>query len=304
MEYDLSLIKSGVEETSGFPFELEITQRIARRRKAIYWVQPNFSFEDQDEGEARELDFHAMAPIPIGTRRQKYVFIVVLGSCKNNHNPYVFFTRKRDFPGFVECDLPMTGNPMEITTNKRIEAIDSYLDLEEIFHVARSREICSQFCEIQLQDKGWKVSSAPVYKSVVLNLIKALSNQTQGQTEEDTSPGNFSYTVYYPLLVLKGPMFAHHTDEKGKSSVREVKHVTLIHHHESKTIKCQSAIDCIHESYLDNYLTMIEKEIQLLINRLVHNQKVILASTQKNAESKSKNVKRKTGKVGEHNGST
>ena len=114
MDLDLEQIKQCVENTSGFPFELEIARRVERHADSLYWVQPNFSFEDQDSGEARELDFYATKFNPILGRSSPDLFNVILGSCKKNTNPYLFFTRKLPIPGATQCDSPISGYPLEI----------------------------------------------------------------------------------------------------------------------------------------------------------------------------------------------
>ena len=78
-----SQIKQAIDSKSGYPFELDIARRIETDNDYTYLVESNYSFEDQDSGEARELDFHAIQAIPISTRRSEYILLVILGSCKN-----------------------------------------------------------------------------------------------------------------------------------------------------------------------------------------------------------------------------
>lgn len=50
-------MKQFIKRNSGFPFELEIARRVEAYAAYSYFVLLNYSFEDQDSGEARELDF-------------------------------------------------------------------------------------------------------------------------------------------------------------------------------------------------------------------------------------------------------
>ena len=46
-------IKQAIEDISGYPYELEIVRRVEAYKKYYCWVEPNYSFEDHDTGEAR-----------------------------------------------------------------------------------------------------------------------------------------------------------------------------------------------------------------------------------------------------------
>lgn len=86
----LESIKQAIEDTSGYPYEQEVVRRIEVHSEYGYWVEPNYSFEDPDSGEARELDFHAIIAKAISIRKFEFVFTTILGSCKANRYPYVF----------------------------------------------------------------------------------------------------------------------------------------------------------------------------------------------------------------------
>jgi hypothetical protein len=68
-DMDPQVIKKSVEDLSGFPFELEIVRRLEGYKDYGFWVEPNYSFEDHDTGEARELDFHAITAESISIKR-------------------------------------------------------------------------------------------------------------------------------------------------------------------------------------------------------------------------------------------
>lgn len=282
-------IKQSIEDLTGYPFELEIVRRIETYKDYGYWIEPNFSFEDQDTGEARELDFHATKAMAISVQKSEFAFAVILGSCKANKNPYIFFTRQLPFAGItLDSDVPIAGYPLEIyTENSESEAIEWYFRLHDFLHIAKSNIVSSQFCELVWKNNKWEKQSEPIFKNTFVPLIKAMSreiqdyNKTHVPEKDDESP---DYQIFYPLLVLEGPMYEYHVPPSGSPELKETKHILLIRHHESRTIKCCYAVDVIHEGYLEQYLGLVEKELKKFVNLVRRHKKSIVRSIRKLAE--------------------
>lgn len=283
---NLSQIKQEIDNKSGYPFELDIVRRIETDHDYTYFVEPNYSFEDQDTGKARELDFHAIQAIPISTKRSEYIFVVILGSCKDSKNPYVFFTREMPLPGItLNLDVPIAGYPLEIyIENDEKEDILWYFRLDELLHTIETDIISSQFCEIIKKSGGWNIGSETLLNDVLVPLIKVLSKEIEEYNEEHRPDPNEivpDYQIYYPLLILKGPMLEYHITPEGSTELKETKHVVVVRHYESKTVKGRFAIDVIHESYLKQYLELIERETNKLVNRIRRHKSAILNSITK-----------------------
>lgn len=286
-------IKQAIEDTSGYPYELEIVRKVETYRKYGYWVEPNYSFEDHDTGEARELDFHAMGAESISRERSEFAFIVILGSCKANRNPYVFFTRKLPFSGItLNSDVPIAGGPLEIyREDDESEAIEWYFQLDNFLHIAKMEIVSSQFCELVWKNTKWEVQSEAIFKNTFIPLIKAMSreidehNKAYIPNKEELAS---DYMIYYPLLVLRGPMFEYHMPPSGPAQLKDAKHILFIRHYTSKTVKCCYAIDIIHESYLEQYLQLIENELKKFTNLVRRHRKPIVRSIHKLVEFQEK----------------
>ena len=282
-------IQQAIESLTGYPYELEIARRIEKYREYGFWVEPNYSFEDHDTGEARELDFHATEAEAISIKKSEFAFLVILGSCKDNKNPYVFFTRELPFAGIMlNSDIPIAGCPLEIyTESDEHEAIEWYLQLHKFLHIAKMNIISSQFCEMVWKNGKWAIQSAPIFKNTFIPMIKAMSREIEAYNnrsvpkKDETSP---DYQIYYPLVVIRGPMFEYHVPPKGSNILREVKHILFIRHYESRNVKCRYAVDIIHESYLEQYLDLIERELTRFVNLVRRNKKSITRSIIKIAE--------------------
>ena len=286
---DPQSIKQAIEDLSGYPYELEIVRRIEKYRDYGYWVEPNYSFEDQDTGEARELDFHAMEAESISIKKSEFAFLIILGSCKANNNPYVFFTRQLPFSGItLNSDVPIAGCPLEIyTESDENEAIEWYFRLHDFLHIAKIDIVSSQFCELVWKSNKWQVQSEAIFKNTFIPLIKAMSREIDEYNKacipkkDEVSP---NYQLYCPLLVLKGPMFEYHVPPTGSNVLREAKHILFIRHYESRKVKCCYAIDIIHESYLEQYLDLTERELIRFVNLVKHHKRSVLRSIRKLVE--------------------
>jgi len=289
----LRSIQQAIEDTSGYPYELEIARRVETYKKYGYLVEPNYSFEDHDTGEARELDFRAVGPELISIKRSEFAFKIILGSCKSNKNPYVFFTKKLLFSGdTLNSDVPIAGGPLEIYgKSDESEAIQSYFQLHDFLHIAKMEIVSSQFCELVWKKDKWEVQREPIFNNTFIPLIKAMSREIEEcniayiPNEEELST---EYTVYYPLLVLRGPMFEYYVPLAGPAQLRDAKHILFVRHYTSRAVKCCYAIDIIHESYLEQYLHLIEKELQKFTNLVRRHRKPIARSIYKLIELQEK----------------
>ena len=281
--YDPMVIKQVLEDTSGYPFELQITRRVEKWEDYGYFVEPNYSFEDQDTGKARELDFHAIRAVPISTQRDEYAYIVILGSCKASRNPYIFFTRSGLLAGMMlMSDVPISGSPLEIyEENGETEAIEWYFQLHKFLQIGQLDTISSQACVLLWKSSKWEVQSEAVIRDTFVPLIKVMSREIEDHNNECIPNGDKilpEYRIYYPLLVLKGPMYEYYVPVKGDAQLKDTKHVLVIRHYESKTIKCRYAIDVIHESYLEQYLDLVEREAKKFVNLIRRHKKIVVKS--------------------------
>jgi len=291
--YDPSVIKQALEDTSGYPFELQIAQRVEKWEEYGYSVEPNYSFEDHDTGEARELDFHAIRAVPIVAQRDEYAYIVILGSCKASRNPYIFFTRPGLLAGItLMSDVPISGSPLEIyEENGETEAIEWYFQLHKFLHIGQLDTISSQACVLSWKSSKWEVQPEAVIRDTFVPLIKAMSREIEDHNNECVPNGDTilpEYRIYYPLLILKGPMYEYYVPTEGDAQLRDTKHILVIRHYESKTIKCRYAIDVIHESYLEQYLELVEREAKKFVNLIKRHKKIVAKSIEELTKEKKK----------------
>jgi len=284
-----SQIKQAIDSKSGYPFELDIARRIETDDDYTYLVESNYCFEDQDTGEARELDFHAIQAIPISTRRSEYIFLVILGSCKNNKNPYIFFTREVPLAGItLNLNMPIAGYPLEIfTNNEEREDIEWYFQFHDFLHILGTDILSTQFCEVVRASGSWKVQSGNLFNDIIVPLVKVMAKEVEKYNEEHRPSRDVNapdYQMFYPLLVLNGPIFEYHLTPEGSTELREAKHILAVKHYESKTVRGRYAIDVIHQSYLKQYLDLINGEAKEFINLIRRHRNPIIQSIHRLSE--------------------
>ena len=284
-------IRKAIEDYSGYPFEMQIARRIGATG---YLVDPNYSFEDQDIGVARELDFHAIGVDIISARTEEFLWVVVLGSCKDNRNPYVFFTRESILSGItLDSDLPIAGRPLKVyPENDDWSDLGWYLGLHKLLHIATTPSVSSQFCQLVRKSSKWQVQAETIFKDIFVPLIKALSREIQDYNERcvpTKGDESLNYQIYYPLLVFKGPMFEYYVPTNGPAEVRPAQHIVVIRDYQSKTVKCRYAFDAIHESYLEQYLQLVDWERTRLRNLIKRHKKLLVQSVKKIAQQEEKN---------------
>ena len=282
-DIDLEEIKDALESSSGYPFELEIARRV---ESTEYFVEPNYSFEDQDTGVARELDFRAIRSKTISGKKDEFIFVIILGSCKDNKNPYVFFTRELFLSGIMlSSDVPIAGCPLEIYDKTDDNwSIEDYLELHKFLHIGKTDIVSSQFCELKRKKEKWEIQSETIFKDAIVPLLKALHGEITSYNEEhtpDLDTEGVDYQIYYPLIVLNGPLLQYHVPPEGPAHLTQSQHIVIVRHYESKTVKCRYAIDVIHESYLEKYLELIDNEVAKFTNRIRYHKKIITQSVKK-----------------------
>lgn len=282
-KYETGLIKRVLEDTSGYPFELEIIRRIEKWADYGCYVEPNISFEDQDTGEARELDFHVVLALPISMERDEWVFVHIVGSCKDSRNPYVFFTRPDPTAGMMfRAEVPISGYPLEICEdNGESVGIEWYFKLHKLLHIGRTENISSQACVLAWNSGKWVVEKKPVIRDTFVPLVKVMSRKIKEQNDKYI-PGHETikpeYNIYYPLVVIKGHLYEYCVSGSGDTELKDTKHVVVTRHYESKAVRCHYGIDVIDERYLEEYLGLIYKEATKFVNLIRRYRKAVVRS--------------------------
>lgn len=185
----------------------------------------------------------------------------------------------------LSSDVPIAGCPLEVYDEvDENQTLEDYLELYKFLHIGRTDIVSSQFCELKRRKGKWEIQSEVIFKDAVVPLLKALSGEITSYNEEhipDLETEGVDYQIYYPLIVLNGPLLQYHVPPEGPPYLEQSQHIVVVRHYESKTVKCRYAIDVIHESYLEKYLELIDKEVVKFRNCIRRHKKMITQSIKK-----------------------
>lgn len=266
---------------SGYMMEQELVPVI---ESFGYFVTPNANFKDQDTGQSRGIDIEAISSRTIARGKYDFIFPILLIECKNNSNPYVFFTRKNVLAGWSLGDHYISGMPKEVETTEGLESLTDYVKFNKFHHYSLADQVSSQFCTFEHKQKDkkdtWQAKHDPFYESVIIPIIKALKaaiDDHESSYEPDPSDTEINLQLYYPIIVFGGDLYEIPVEAKTET-IRKVKHINFVRHYESESISGTFQIDVITRSYLKKFLELIDEEIDIITRRIKARKKILKAN--------------------------
>lgn len=261
-------------QRSGYLLEQRIFPNI---EKAGFYVETNPVFPDPTTGKSREYDFSALTGIKVYQEDWDFLWVHLIGECVNNPQSIVFFSSDKVTDFLFHEDLKCSGIPLKFPWK---ENEDESISFQEFFHLDKFHHYCrgpfsTQYCSFQ-QKKGGKKEWMAWHDEAHHDLFNTLVTATEYEMDEffsswelpkrnEDEPLNLN--VFYPLLILRGDLFECHQKRKRPIFTRR-QHIqfrkSIISRKEEKTFH----IDVITESFLSQYLQMIEEQHEKLKVRL------------------------------------
>lgn len=246
---------------SGYPLQSAVA-RILRRHLA---VQEEWGFIDADDEVARSIDLMAELPLWDHEKGQPHArpALTLIVECKRSELPFVFFISDQKpstprFPliaGLKEDEIVVsTDDDGSTWTYRTISA----LGLEGHMFLRDSVTFASTFSKCERQGSKLKLSGAEPYNSIVQPIVKALEHYRQVETPPQTA-AYFDVIATVGLAVIDAPMIGVKVLDESNSLelvpwLRIPRHRGIegrSHEHRQNVF----AIDVVHASYLDTYLT-------------------------------------------------
>ncbi len=165
------------------------------------------------------------------------------------------------------------------------------MDLESFHHFC-SVEVSTQYCTFQMKkDKSnWMALHDDEQHETFNKLIKALNYEATKHFESWRLPDKdekepINIQIYYPLVILQGDLFSARL-KNNRFILKKSKHIQFRKQFigSNKNEAEEYQIDVIVESYLPNYLKMIETEIDKITKSLQHKKAKVLLSIEKIVE--------------------
>jgi len=279
---------------SGYLLEQRVEPII---RNAFGYVETNPIYKDPDTDKSCELDIYALSASRVYKNDMSFIFPILLCECENNSQPVVFFIGDTFLPFFGKHDLKLSGIPIKFWNDK----VTEYMSLADVVDLESSHHFCvgqvaTQYCTFQMKkDKSnWIALHNDDQHETFNKLIKAVNYEVTKHSENWLLPDKaeeepVNIQIYYPLVILQGDLFSACL-KNNRLILRESNHIQFRKQfirpekNEAETYQ----IDVIVESFLPDYLKIIEAEIDKIMKSLQHQKAKIRLSIEKIIEEAKK----------------
>jgi hypothetical protein len=245
---------------SGYPLEVLVAQKL--RSHGLY-VEQERSYRDPNEGTFRTLDLAAQKAMwTADTQTSVRPDLLLLIECKKSELPYVFFgvergpLRSRDFP--LMRGLPLDRNYVALRTEDLPSNAATHMPLTRCFDLEQhpffaDATLCTTLSKAARKGGSeLELSGSEPYNATVLPLCKALLDF---RVPVDQRAPVFDLFLVLGVVVLRAPMIA--VDAAGQLTATPW--LRLVRQHATETPNQREqrrlAVDFVHASYLDTYLT-------------------------------------------------
>ncbi len=257
-------------EKTGYPTEI-LTAALLEQHG--WGTIHNPSYLDDTENISREFDVRAYQNIAREADSKTFSLgIYLIIECKKSDKPWVFFTtpakvaisRRRNLGKLLVSPYDHQRRILwsEYADKTPIVSDDAWRSFHHYFQQERwGRTYYEPF---KKQERGER---SPLIYTAVSSATKA----ALFHLKDFTVRGSW-IPIYYPIIVFDGEIFDAQVHGKGATSLLPSNHIVLNHHYMtpnrgSSRRQAEShelLIDVVRESYLDEFLTLIQREHQIL----------------------------------------
>ncbi len=273
---------------SGYLIEQRIEKIIL---KEGFYVETNPVFPDPDTGKSREIDISAISAKRLYKKPLIYIFPKLLCECENNFQPIVFFTKESVIAFLHHYEVKVSGFPVKFWEKDGYVSFSDFTKMEKFHHYCKGK-VATQYCTFfpPKGEKPWIAHHGDEQHDTLNTLIKMLEYEIADHyagwddwvLPRKADEENINIQVYYPLLILQGDLYSATTTKKGVS-FKKVKHIQF--RKESFLPKLNKKedyqIDVITKDYLQDYLKIVDSEMEKVIKVFNRKRKDILKSIQK-----------------------
>jgi hypothetical protein len=265
---------------SGYLLEQRIKPKIADYG---YFVETNQPYPDPQTGISREYDISAISGRMVYRGGKDFIFPYIICECENNTQPLVFFESRSPISFLFHEDVKCSGIPVKIWERGQWLRLSAALDFEKFHHYCHG-VIATQYCSFTKKNH-WIATHLEPQHHTIRNLINALEATIDDHFASYTLPRKgqeepVNVQFYYPMVVVQGKLCLAKQSRRGLQ-IRDVKHVQFRQEQWSTERRTSYQIDIIQESFLGNYLRMIDQEMEMVTRRMKRRRKTIRASIAK-----------------------
>lgn len=243
-----------------------------------YYVKTNPVYPDSTTGKSREYDFSALSALKVYRGEMDYLWLHVVGECLNNSQPVVFFSSKQALDFMFHEDIRCAGIPLKFPSRDS----PGTTTLTDFFHMDKFHHYCrgvfsTQYCSFQWKKdkREWLAWHDDEHHGIFNALVEATRHECDDFFASWTPPKGtevepVNINLFYPLLILHDDLYECRQSRNGPRLIAR-KHIqfrkSVITGRKPEVFH----IDVIVESYLDEYLKMLDKEHDELKKRFQRN---------------------------------
>jgi len=245
---------------TGYPTEI-ISSSIIQQQG--WRIIHNPSYLDDIEGCSREYDIRAYKEWHYRIRTEnKELGVFLIVECKKSEKPWVFFTTDESHSRTRLGDLLHTTENWLFSNRRNAQGRLSDELLREHHHYFRKPRLARTFYEPFKKQEKSDNSSQMIY-SAVMSAIKATLFHEQGDRGKRWS------TIFYPIIIFSGNLFEAVVSSTVDITLSAVDNLQLSFNYmlpldprsgsiwdSQKTF----IVDIVHESYLSQFLKVIDEE--------------------------------------------
>lgn len=246
-----------------------IEQRVMRTLGEDYFVETSYIYKDPITEKSREIDLKADSTmIPSEEFSSGGVHCSILCECENNLQPVVFFPFERLLPEAASLYIKCFGIPMKTWDGSGYKDLLLFLPFYKFHHYCKSNA-ATQYCSFdKRRDKdNWIATHLEEQHDTFNSLIYATEYEINRFYSEDWEPPKpdkaepILLEFIYPLVILGGKLMEARIGKRGLV-IKNTKHIQFLKNLYVSGREVYYNIDVITEDYLEEYLSIIQKEME------------------------------------------
>ena len=251
-------------------------------RKEAYKTVANRGFMDQETTKSREYDVYAYKGIQVCGTGSCGLYPTLVCECKNNTQPIVFFIQEETFEPLID-EVRVSGIPSKIWKRNKYVSVQEFTNVAAFHHYCKPKApVATQYCTFEIKkgtSNNWMASHTDELHDTFRTLTKALEqeidddyrNMRQWFTPEEMAREFVDLSVYYPVVVFQGDIYAasiskKNTPEDEGLELEPKDHIQyspeFFSFYDNEVISY--TMDIISEKYLPSYLKLIDEEVDTI----------------------------------------
>jgi hypothetical protein len=253
-------------EASGYLLEGRIARLMSQRG---FFVEQNaFHPDPADSSRVIEIDVVGRYFEWINEANKDSVTASLLVECKNNTQPFAFFTQSQQVTELNDNWIQYGGFPsFSMDPESKIQVpLHKLLEMKDWHHYCQTQEVATQFCSFARAKNESKNKPKSKWKAEPMknyaDSFAALARVTAFDSLDVANPHdqNIQIQLSYPVVVFQGPMYRVQ-EQGGKAKLELAEHLQLHHSTSVNGRMILAQIDVVREAVFTKLMETILSEL-------------------------------------------